>query len=119
MSKFLDRTFETGGDRSIYFNDEGRGVSIGAIHEGLYTVTEIIHACRNMVEDLLDIQCGNGIYNGQFMLMKLGMDHALSITAELGPISDIEGHDFHYDHHADGSKTVSVKGLDGPKGGAV
>lgn len=69
---------------------EGQTISMGGLGVGLDTVIDILFACHDNIGDLIDIHCGNGMYQGHFMLLKLGLEHAMDIINGLRPDTDNE-----------------------------
>ena len=71
--------------KAVYLSDGGQAVSVAMLGEGLDVVSNILWACREHMDDFLEIHCGNGEYDGHFMLVKLGLERAMSITGGLRP----------------------------------
>ena len=73
-----------------YFNTENQPISLAALADSLDMITDIMDACRDEMDDFLSIHCGNGMYQGHFMLVKLGLEHAISVISGLRPDADSE-----------------------------
>ena len=74
--------------RFIYYTDEGHGVELPTLQDTLDVVVDIMHACRGEMDDFIEIHCGNGMYQGYFMLVKFGLEHAMSMINKITPTRD-------------------------------
>jgi len=73
-----------------YFNAESQPISLAALADSLGTITDIMGACQDEMDGFLCTHFGNGMYQGHFMLVKLGLEHAMSIISGLRPDADNE-----------------------------
>ncbi len=71
-----------------YLNDKGQGVELTALRDSLDMICDIVFACRDNIDDFIEMHCGNGMYQGHFMLMKFGLERAMSMLSEITPATD-------------------------------
>lgn len=85
MKTFLDSITETCGDKPLYLTDEDRAVELPELRDILDMVVDIMDACRDEMDDFIEMACGNGIYQGHFMLVKFGLEQAMKIIKGVTP----------------------------------
>lgn len=72
----------------VYFSYEGQAVELTELRDNLDMVVDIMFACREEIDDFIEMECGNGMYQGHFMLIKFGLEQAMKMIGGITPSTE-------------------------------